>query len=230
MLNDVLFEFPLCMNYHDMDKATEDLTAELSSTDTSQRQNFNRISLGHHQKFRCKIRVHHYQKLFLDRDKMEHMYLENDMVDMLLLWMGRDIKWNDRTPVHFMNSYFYTRMKTGGVGNVSTWAQGVDLFTKTLVFIPICDGNHYSLCVVVNPGFINANNDGVSRRISCMLYFDPMGHGIPRETAALVRAWLNARWRGKYNTSTDEPFTEHTFQAYSPKGKCIHLLHHNNCT
>ena len=228
----ILLRFPFDVRYDDLENATKHLTAELSSNDESPRADFDdSIVLGKAQKFFAKISVAHYQKLFLGRANIKHMYLENDMVDMLFVWMGRNIKWNDETNVHLMNSFFYSRMNMDGcVDKALSWPNGVDIFTKTLVFIPVCNGKHYMLCVLVNPGSINANNHGRSRKISCMLYFDPKGgNAIPQGTAALVRAWLNAKWK-KQNTSSEEPFTDATFRAYSPEGKCLHRASPNNCT
>ena len=179
-----------------MENASEHLIPELSSTNESQREVREDIALGMHQNFRAKIRVIHYQKIFLGREDKKDMYLDDNMLEMLILWMGRHIKWNDKTEVHFMKSLFFTSLKDGGVLKALSWDRQVDIFKKSLVFIPICQGLHWTLCVLVNPGSVN-KKDG---KISSMLYFDPMGLAIPQGTRALIHNWLNERWKQQNKT------------------------------
>jgi Ulp1 family protease len=42
-----------------------------------------------------------------------------------------------------------------------TKKRNIDVFQKKLVFIPIYAMEHWSLCVLVNPGLIDNNKDGV---------------------------------------------------------------------
>lgn len=52
-----------------------------------------------------------------------------------------------------------TELKRDGIEAVASWTKNkkINVFEKKLIFIPINDGLHWSLCVVVNPGHV-ANN------------------------------------------------------------------------
>jgi len=54
-----------------------------------------------------------------------------------------------------------TTLKDDGKKSVESWTanKGIDIFKKKLIFIPIHENSHWSLCVVVNPGHIANNYD-----------------------------------------------------------------------
>ena len=58
--------------------------------------------------------------------------------------------------VHFFTSHFYTTLQDEGVDAVSSWTtnKGIDIFSKRIIFLPINESIHWSLCAVVNPGLI----------------------------------------------------------------------------
>jgi len=58
--------------------------------------------------------------------------------------------------VHFFSSDFITKLKDDGPEAVSSIVadKQINVFEKKLMFMPINDDNHWSLCVVVNPGLI----------------------------------------------------------------------------
>jgi Ulp1 family protease len=58
--------------------------------------------------------------------------------------------------VHFFTSHFYTTLQDEGVDAVSSWTtnKGIDIFSKRIIFLPINQSLHWSLCAVVNPGLI----------------------------------------------------------------------------
>ena len=36
--------------------------------------------------------------------------------------------------------------------SVASWTKKIDIFKKKLIFVPVNDDKHWSLCVIVNPG------------------------------------------------------------------------------
>ena len=58
--------------------------------------------------------------------------------------------------VHFFTSHFMTTLKEDGPDAVASWTakKKINIFEKKLIFIPVHADNHWSLCVVVNPGLI----------------------------------------------------------------------------
>ena len=58
--------------------------------------------------------------------------------------------------VHFFTSHFYSTLREEGVDAISNWTtnKGINVFTKKIIFLPINESLHWSLCAVVNPGSI----------------------------------------------------------------------------
>ncbi len=58
--------------------------------------------------------------------------------------------------MHFFTSHFYTTLKEEGVNAVSSWTsrKGIDIFSKRIIFLPINQTLHWSLCAVINPGYV----------------------------------------------------------------------------
>ena len=61
--------------------------------------------------------------------------------------------------VHVFGSFFYTRLQEGATmncsrayDNVKSWAQGMNIFNKDFLFIPINQNVHWSLAIICNPG------------------------------------------------------------------------------
>ena len=52
-------------------------------------------------------------------------------------------------------------LASDGAEAVSSWTakKRIDIFEKKLIFVPVNSDLHWSLCVVVNPGFIGNNFD-----------------------------------------------------------------------
>ena len=69
---------------------------------------------------------------------------------------------NPDPDVHVFTSHFMTTLWKEGPKAVSSWTakKNIDIFEKKLIFIPVNRDLHWSLCVVVNPGFIGNNYDG----------------------------------------------------------------------
>jgi Ulp1 family protease len=50
--------------------------------------------------------------------------------------------------VHAMNTYFYTKLINGGYSSVQNWTKNIDIFSKSLVLIPIHLDLHWALVIV----------------------------------------------------------------------------------
>jgi hypothetical protein len=124
-------------------------------------------------------------------------------------------------------SHFFTTLSDEGTYAVRSWTarKHIDIFQKKLIFIPICQSLHWSLCVVVNPGAIlNASSDEVSSDdpLPCMIFLDSLKAHKKKWVQAQVMEWLNAEWsrleKEEYRTHTIR-FTEKTFPVFDPVGK-----------
>ena len=68
--------------------------------------------------------------------------------------------------VHFFTSHFMTTLENEGTQEVSSWTanKNINVFEKRLVFIPVNENLHWSLCVVVNPGLIASNRARIANK------------------------------------------------------------------
>ena len=68
--------------------------------------------------------------------------------------------------VHFFTSHFMTTLKDDGTQAVSSWTanKNINVFEKRLVFIPVNENLHWSLCVVVNPGLIASSRARIANK------------------------------------------------------------------
>ena len=59
-----------------------------------------------------------------------------------------------------------TTLKDKGIQAVSSWTanKNINVFKKRLIFIPVNENLHWSLCVVVNPGLIANNYDRIAKK------------------------------------------------------------------
>ncbi len=76
--------------------------------------------------------------------------------------------------VHFLSSHFFTQLKSQGVDAIARWTSNIDVFTKKIIFVPVCEDNHWSLCSVVNPGSIlNVQNikESETKKVVSLLCF-----------------------------------------------------------
>jgi hypothetical protein len=144
-------------------------------------------------------------------------------------------------------SHFYTKLATKGIDEVANWSKRTNIFNKTLIFIPINEGEHWSLCVVVNPGCILEHNATVESAMSfhdeqkCpfMVLFDSLKYHDADEIGKNIKGWLNWEWRkSKCSTGTvgeggsatppfSQPFS-HLFRLHQPKGMstfAVHVFH-----
>ncbi|CAI5746226.1 unnamed protein product [Peronospora destructor] len=107
--------------------------------------------------------------------------------------------------VLFLSSHFYSRLRAGmgstasermeaGYKNVSTWLARSNLFSRSIIFIPINKDFHWSLAVILNPG-VAGTDSGNEEALSCIAVLDPLG-SYHRKAAIIrnLRAFLQMQW------------------------------------
>ena len=60
----------------------------------------------------------------------------------------------NKSDVHFFTTHFMSRLEKKP-SSVASWTKKIDIFKKKLIFVPVNDDNHWSLCVIVNPGLLH---------------------------------------------------------------------------
>ena len=88
------------------------------------------------------------------------------------------IKQNEQNPTesnaHIFNTNLYTCLEPDKYLNniIMKWTKEINLFQKRIIFIPIQQGIHWSLCVVISTGKIKHNaNSNPDDAITYIYYF-----------------------------------------------------------
>lgn len=139
-------------------------------------------------------------------------YLNDTVIDFWLKFLERyRIPPEQMRRLHFMSTFFYKKITSGsqrprGGGNSSTdgffesiakrWfiARGVDLFTRTMVFIPVHHEFHWSVAVLCNldafrEGWCTESDPSWKRR-PCLLYLDSVRPASPGGMTKSLRSFL----------------------------------------
>jgi Ulp1 family protease len=60
--------------------------------------------------------------------------------------------------VYISSTHFFQKLSDEGPEEVASWSRNkkknINVFEKKFIFVPVNERNHWSLCVVVNPGHI----------------------------------------------------------------------------
>jgi Ulp1 family protease len=108
-----------------------------------------------------------------------------------------------------------------------TWTKnkGIDVFKYKMVLIPVILNDHWSLCVIINPGSIVNAISEVSLEnptlLPFILHLDPLpGQHNTFLFAGKVREWLNHEWVSMGYADSGEPFIPASCPVYDLMGKC----------
>ena len=87
---------------------------------------------------------------------------------------------------------------------VSGWTKNFDLFSKDLVFVPICESSHWYLLIIVRPGLVQPGSEDVnSRDKPYIVVLDSMG-GCKGLAVNNIRQYLEEEWRSRKCLHADE--------------------------
>ena len=156
---------------------------------------------------------------------------------ILRIWR-KEKHWED-CPVHIFTTHFYTALKESGTKAVTSWTANkkIDIFRKKFILIPVNQGEHWSLCCVVNPGAILNNvmalnkDPGEDKPYPCILFFDSLKAHPTAAIARKVRKWLNSEWKrldkasNQANQDESNPFTKFSLLVHNPKGEYLDVLY-----
>jgi Ulp1 family protease len=158
----------------------------------------------------------------------------------------------DRSKIHIFSSHFYSTLRKNSPEDIAKWTKnkGINVFEKQLVFIPVNQTLHWSLCVIVNPGSIanchNAVDSDESALWPGIFFFDSLKAHRMGQVTKDVRKWLNTECKRLYDTDqstlpaemasllTEDkvnyeknwqsfPFTAKAMKFSSPKGTSLTL-------
>ncbi len=78
-------------------------------------------------------------------------------MDFLMHWIQRMGIPNHQSSVHFFSTHFYNELANGGCDPVANWTtnQGINIFEKKMILIPVNIKKQLSLCAVINHCYID---------------------------------------------------------------------------
>ena len=143
------------------------------------------------------------------------VYLNDIVIDFYLAWLHVKVLPSDQnSAVYIFPTLFFKRL-TEQPENVSTnnsyekdpslsqaqirhtrvkgWSKKVDVFSKDMIIIPICENSHWYLVIVIKPGLIL--QDEADKR-PFVLVFDSLG-GERGRTVNIVREYFDQEWKSK---------------------------------
>ena len=131
-----------------------------------------------------------------------------------------------RSNIAFMNTKLGKWISQGRMNDMLKWSSkfNIKVFEKKFIMIPINAQEHWSLCVVVNPGENevgikdkNSQSEGDSG-VPCMLHLDSLPGLHKRDVIAKkVNNWLKAEWQRKSDSEGSSSYTD--LPCYAPSGE-----------
>jgi len=194
-------------------------------------------------------RTHYLTIQSADFDRLRpYEFLNDTLIDFWMRWIWRrERHCISQSAVHFFTSHFYTTLFEDGISAVSSWTKkkSINVFSKSLVFLPINESLHWSLCVLVNPGSIMntyrdkdhhqsdqaPEEDYLASKVPCILFLDSLKAHRKNRVAKAVNNWLNFEWKRLELERTpadqrenrpapdprDQPFDNRRMKVYAPK-------------
>ena len=157
---------------------------------------------------------------------LQHDTWVNDVIIDYYLSYLREKKLNkeDASNVHICSTMFYKSMLTQPSGKnvkpdsfennqnlseaqkrhmrVKRWTKNIDLFSKDMIIVPICELGHWFQVIVIRPGLIVNAPDSEARSIQgepFIFVLDSLGNE-QEEAVTNIMEYLSLEWQAKVHT------------------------------
>jgi len=158
-----------------------------------------------------------------DYSTLEHETFLNDIIiDFYLTYLKYEVlQAEEKDSIHIFSTMFYKRLLQSPKKNakkvphyetdqtlttaekrhfrVAGWTKNVDLFSKDMVIVPICEHSHWYLVVVIKPGLINSAVESEERTNNgepFVIVLDSLG-GTKTSAVTNIQQYLRCEWRKK---------------------------------
>ena len=143
-------------------------------------------------------------------------FLNDIVIDFYLAWLhAKVLPAAEKAAVHIFSTMFYKRLtqvpdkislmnsfeKDKSLSQaqirhmrVKGWSKKVDVFSKDMIIIPICENSHWYLVIVIKPGLILRDEE--DNLEPYVLVFDSLGGG-GSSAVDNVREYLDQEWKAK---------------------------------
>ncbi|KAM4729088.1 sentrin-specific protease 5-like [Anableps anableps] len=134
-----------------------------------------------------------YRKHILTLEDLLTLADEHWLNDQVMNMYGELIMESSHHQVHFLNSFFHRQLMTKGYDGVRRWTKQVDLFSKTLLLVPIHLEVHWCLVTA-----------DISAKKICL--YDSQGHSL-QKVARNILKYLMSEAKEKKQASFQEGWT-----------------------
>lgn len=134
-----------------------------------------------------------YKKHTLTLDDLLTLADQNWLNDQVMNMYGELIMESSHHKVHFLNSFFHRQLMTKGYDGVKRWTKQVDLFSKSLLLVPIHLEVHWCLVIA----------DIVNKKI-CL--YDSQGNAL-QKVARNILKYLMSEAKEKKQTAFESGWT-----------------------
>ncbi|KAI3375159.1 hypothetical protein L3Q82_021684, partial [Scortum barcoo] len=160
-----------------------------------------------------------YRKHTLTLDDLSTLADQNWLNDQVMNMYGELIMESAHHKVHFLNSFFHRQLMTKGYDGVKRWTKQVDLFSKSLLLVPIHLEVHWCLVTA----------DIVKKKI-CL--YDSQGHAL-QKVARNILKYLMTEAKEKKQTSFENgwvvSFDEEIPQQTNENDCGVFVLEYSRC-
>ena len=121
---------------------------------------------------------------------------------------------------HLFRSHFYSKLEDSGPDAILSWTdKNVNVFERSIIFIPVNQSLHWTLLVVVNCGSI-ISTETPNDETSAIYHFDSCRTSLDRSKSAnLIYDWLNTEMERRGCNNQGKRFNTTTLPLISPDGK-----------
>uniref|UniRef100_A0A087XKM6 Ubiquitin-like protease family profile domain-containing protein n=1 Tax=Poecilia formosa TaxID=48698 RepID=A0A087XKM6_POEFO len=134
-----------------------------------------------------------YKKHILTLEDLLTLANEHWLNDQVMNMYGELIMESSNHKVHFLNSFFHRQLMTKGYDGVRRWTKQVDLFSKTLLLVPIHLEVHWCLVTA-----------DISAKKICL--YDSQGHSL-QKVARNILKYLMSEAKEKKQASFQDGWT-----------------------
>lgn len=174
--------------------------------------------LRHHNLPESRIILEAYNNIRItvaDLDRLrEGQYLNDNIVDFWYIYLSEQLKeYKDR--FHIFSTHFYPLLKKDPQRCAERVHKNEKLMDKDLIFIPICEENHWVLVVVCYPCklFEELNEDEPLRPF--IMYCDSLGNRFKTSSIRYIKSFLWKRFNKEKGTSHPELKTHQCQTKYA---------------
>ena len=179
----------------------------------------------------------------------EGEYLNDAIINFHLAYLAQEkLSDDNKKDVHIFSTHFYTKLsnvpkkKKGESTNksrgerayerVQSWTKKIDLFSKKLVIVPICEDNHWYVLLICNPGCVDSPPDErLVRGDPYFIVMDSLG-GYHTTALSAMRSYLRYEYlarKGRPLSLTKEKMGEVEAPVPEQDNDCdcgVYLLHY----